>query len=285
MKTLSKRFYVSAPIVGAVSLLLVGLVISMPPAGDLTDLRAGWILVFVVGIFGCIYAIVVSLVFIYKMWQPIADEHARTTPGKAVGFLFIPFFNLYWIFQVLCGFAKDCNAYIERRSLTANKLPEGLFLACAILLLCSGFPPAGVACAVVFAIVISKTCDTINAFDQTGKEDVGALTLHFLSGEYSNDSLELPANGLTIGRDPSKANLIFKSPKISALHAKLMPNGHGQVWVEDMNSINGTFYRQQRAGGQNIGWDWMRIRGQLLLAAGARLRLADDVGEFEIRKP
>src|SRR5207244_3381658 len=132
-------------------------------------------------------------------------------------FLFIPFFGIYWIFQVFWGFAKDCNAYIERHSINAKRLPEGLFLACPILLLLSALPFVGIASAVVFAIVVSKTCDTINAFGEMTEPTPVALLLHFVAGEFANDSLELPPSGLTIGRDPTKANLIFNSPKVSAL--------------------------------------------------------------------
>jgi len=42
---------------------------------------------------------VVTLVFSamlhYQMWQAVPERFRRTTPGKAVGFLFIPFFNFY----------------------------------------------------------------------------------------------------------------------------------------------------------------------------------------------
>jgi len=35
---------------------------------------------------------------VYKAWEAIQNGHARTSPGKAVGFLFIPCFSLYWMF-------------------------------------------------------------------------------------------------------------------------------------------------------------------------------------------
>ena len=47
------------------------------------------------------------LVLLYKAWKVIPAAHARTTPGRAVGFLFIPCFNLYWIFQAFYGWAQD----------------------------------------------------------------------------------------------------------------------------------------------------------------------------------
>jgi hypothetical protein len=39
---------------------------------------------------------------LYRAWKCLQPGGlARTTPGKAIGFLFIPFFNLYWIFQAI----------------------------------------------------------------------------------------------------------------------------------------------------------------------------------------
>ena len=73
-------------------------------------------------------AIVLWLMLFYKSWQAIQDGHARTTPGKAIGFLFIPFFLAYWMFQCIWGFAKDYNAYIERHGIETKRLPSGFFL-------------------------------------------------------------------------------------------------------------------------------------------------------------
>lgn len=57
---------------------------------------------------------VLQYILIYKFWQVIQDGFARTSPGKAVGFLFIPFFNFYWMYVAYHGLAKDMNAYIDR---------------------------------------------------------------------------------------------------------------------------------------------------------------------------
>ena len=78
--------------------------------------------------------IVVLCIFWHRAWRSIQDEHCRTTPGKAVGFLFIPVFNLYWAFVMLWGFAKDYNAFCRRHEIDgAPRLPEGFFLTVAIL--------------------------------------------------------------------------------------------------------------------------------------------------------
>jgi len=293
MPRLSKGFYLSSPIVSLVSLLIIGIaMIGVVSSGSINRIDPGWIFLFVLGAMCAIYAGIVALVFIYKIWDAIADQYARTTPAKAVGFLFIPFFQLYWVFQAIWGFAKDCNAYIDRNAINVFKLPEGLFLACVILQVAAVIPYLGILCGLVsvilFAIVISKTCDTINAFGNRIQPlpavRSGTLSLYFVSGEFANDSLDLPPTGLTMGRDPQKANLIFHSQKVSSAHARLTPTPQGQVVVEDLNSMNGTFYRQQRAGSQVIGWDWVQFHGQMVFDAGARLRLADGVSEFEIRK-
>jgi hypothetical protein len=289
MQRLSKGFYLSSPILGIFVLIIFGIAsLAILSGSSPNNTNRGFVVLLVLAMFAGIYVGVVNLVFIYKIWAAIADQYARTTPGKAVGFLFIPFFGFYWIFQVLWGFAKDCNAYIDRHSIKAAKLPEGLFVACAVLIVATVIPYLGILCGIAslipFAIVISKTCETVNAFNPVIEGNGAALSLNFLSGEFANDSLSLPASGLTLGRDPTKANLIFNSGKISSEHARLTPTDKGQVLVEDLKSLNGTFYRQQRAGAQAVGWDWVQLQGQMLFNPGTRLRLADGVTEFEIRK-
>lgn len=79
--------------------------------------------------------VVVAIVYLYRAWAMIQDNCVRTTPGKAVGFMFIPLFNLYWVFVAYCGWAKGYNRYIENHRLDdAPRMPEPLFLTFAILL-------------------------------------------------------------------------------------------------------------------------------------------------------
>ena len=58
----------------------------------------------------------------------------RTTPGKAVGFLFIPFFNLYWVFTTYVGLAKDWNRVMASYPNLAHgpRLSTGLMTTYAI---------------------------------------------------------------------------------------------------------------------------------------------------------
>jgi hypothetical protein len=79
--------------------------------------------------------IVVMCFFWYRAWRSIQDGHARTTPGKAVGLMFIPLFNLYWAFVLLAGFARDYNSFCRRHNIGTppRHLPEGYFLTVVIL--------------------------------------------------------------------------------------------------------------------------------------------------------
>ncbi len=97
------------------------------------------------------------LVLLYKSWQTIQDSQTRTTPGKAVGFLFIPFFSLYWMFVAYYGLAVEYNKYIERNNISVSKLPEGLFLSHPILRLLFPF-----ALAVIDPIIANHMCNGIN---------------------------------------------------------------------------------------------------------------------------
>jgi hypothetical protein len=79
---------------------------------------------------------VLGAMMLYRAWASIQDGHARTTPGKAVGFCFIPFFNLYWIFVGFGGLAKDMNAFARRYNLAGVQMSEDLFsVQCVLVLL------------------------------------------------------------------------------------------------------------------------------------------------------
>jgi len=87
--------------------------------------------------------ILVSCRFYYQMWRAIQCDEQSLAPSKAVGLLFIPIFNIYWIISSFVGFAEDYNEYIERHSINAKKLSPILCLICSLLFLCLlAFPTA-----------------------------------------------------------------------------------------------------------------------------------------------
>jgi serine/threonine protein kinase len=58
---------------------------------------------------------IVLLRMFYKAWDGFPAGHGRTTPGQAVGYLFIPFYNLYWFWNVIPGLASDYNQFMQQR--------------------------------------------------------------------------------------------------------------------------------------------------------------------------
>jgi hypothetical protein len=130
-------------------------------------MAGGSFLVFLLG-FACILAAAIAyLVLWYKSWAAIQDGHARTTPLLAVLLMFIPLFNLYWAFQTIHGFAVDYNKYITRHGKQVPPLPEGLYLASAIMQLACLIPflNFAVALGLVFVNItlVVKNVDAVNA--------------------------------------------------------------------------------------------------------------------------
>ena len=119
-----------------------------------------------------IFGAVMAMILLYKMWAAIQGPTARTTPGKAVGFLFIPFFNIYWLFVAYWGWAVDYNKFTASRGLQAKRAPEGLFLAMCIVPFASIIPIvgalAGLAALVLMYMFFSFGCDAINALADAG---------------------------------------------------------------------------------------------------------------------
>ncbi len=90
-----------------------------------------------------IAAIVLSSIFHYKAWKQIQDGYQRTSAGMAVGFCFIPIFNLYWIFVAHLGLSQDLNAYLRRNQIATPAVSEGLALTFCILSVVSIIPVLG----------------------------------------------------------------------------------------------------------------------------------------------
>ena len=111
---------------------------------------------------------ILSLIYLYRCWLIVdsaSNGTARTTPGQAVGFCFIPFFNLYWIFQAYYGWARDYNVEAQRHG-WQNEVPEGLFQAYCVLTVLGIVPIINNLTAlgqiVVAPIMYYQMCQTIN---------------------------------------------------------------------------------------------------------------------------
>jgi pSer/pThr/pTyr-binding forkhead associated (FHA) protein len=81
----------------------------------------------------------------------------------------------------------------------------------------------------------------------------------------------LVAGEATIGRAPECA-IMLQDGYVSSLHARVFTRG-GRLWVEDLNSTNGT-----RVNGQ-------RVRRRAALRAGDRLQIGDAVLTLRVERP
>ena len=61
-----------------------------------------------------VMAWVPNLIQLYQHWKIIQDRHAKVTSGRALGFMFIPLFNYYWLLPAYYGLSKTQNQYIAR---------------------------------------------------------------------------------------------------------------------------------------------------------------------------
>jgi predicted Zn finger-like uncharacterized protein len=84
-----------------------------------------------------IVSVAIEYMLFYKMWAAIQDDEVSISPGKAVGFLLIPVFNIYWALLMVTGFAEDYNSFVIRRSINARELPMSLYLIYAFALMLS----------------------------------------------------------------------------------------------------------------------------------------------------
>ena len=76
---------------------------------------------------------------------------------------------------------------------------------------------------------------------------IPAVPMLRLSGEgQADESYSFSLDEVRVGRDPA-ADLYLDHPTISASHARLSYH-HGQWWVEDLRSKNGTFINGEPVG-------------------------------------
>lgn len=83
-----------------------------------------------------ILCVIFSMILHYKCWQALPSQFARTTPGKAVGMLFVPFYNFYWVFPSVVGLAQDYRAWAAKTGTSGVKNYYGIGLALSVLFIC-----------------------------------------------------------------------------------------------------------------------------------------------------
>jgi tetratricopeptide (TPR) repeat protein len=87
----------------------------------------------VLGLLALIAQAVIRAVFLSLAWRIVQDGHAPTTPGAAVGSMFIPLYNAVWGFRCWRGLARTMNDFSERLAVDGPLVSEGLAMAYCIL--------------------------------------------------------------------------------------------------------------------------------------------------------
>lgn len=144
MRPLSKAFYLGPMMVGwllffvALSFLMVVFIMGRGSDRELVPL-----LMLPALLPAMLCSTIPMLVFMYKAWSSIQDASPRTGPLAAILLLFVPFYNLYWIFHAYWGWTKDFNRHASMHPGRIAHAPEGIAFAICILILLSGIPFVG----------------------------------------------------------------------------------------------------------------------------------------------
>ena len=118
------------------------------------------LLMIVLGLIQLISALVILWVRVYQIWRfiintslPVDFKPSITSPGCAVGYLFIPLFNFYWVFIAIGRLPRDLN--LLARSLGINsRVPSRIGLSIAIIAIISIVPNIGWFTAAVNALLL-----------------------------------------------------------------------------------------------------------------------------------
>ncbi len=82
--------------------------------------------------------VVSCLTWVYKSWEFLPREYRRTASGReispaaAVGFEFVPIYNLYWVFAQNLGYCEALDSVMMQSGRSA-RAPKSLALACCVM--------------------------------------------------------------------------------------------------------------------------------------------------------
>ena len=70
--------------------------------------------------------------FHYHLWSVLPTQFAETTPGKAVGYMFIPFYNCYWVFRSYLAVNRGLNRLADAHRIAPPHANMNLATAAAV---------------------------------------------------------------------------------------------------------------------------------------------------------
>jgi len=138
--------------------------------------------VVLVGIYSLVFLIflpgfICGLVTLHRAWWNVQPARcglnlAIPTPGQAVGFLFIPFFNLYWIFIAFAGLMETANALCKDREINVPPFGNGAAITlgvCFIVWFVTSWVPflGGILASVLCILLAVVTANAARIADTT----------------------------------------------------------------------------------------------------------------------
>ena len=93
----------------------------------------GWI---ALALLSLIPAYIAWAILHYSCWTALPQRYRDTTPDRAVGLMFVPFFNFFWAFISFKGLADGFNAWRADVPALPIKDMSGWAVAKAILFVC-----------------------------------------------------------------------------------------------------------------------------------------------------
>jgi len=134
MKKISPTYAILFTLIGLITDITCDIFIFDQPNDQDVILLGG-----IVPILAYLPAIIATTMLHYRCWNAIPVDIARTTPGAAVGLLFVPFFNFYWYFVSYAGLAEDCA-----KALGSTRSSRGLGITLGILSITCFTPLSGI---------------------------------------------------------------------------------------------------------------------------------------------
>jgi pSer/pThr/pTyr-binding forkhead associated (FHA) protein len=89
-----------------------------------------------------------------------------------------------------------------------------------------------------------------DAIDETREHNLGTVLLIRSGGGREGETILLDVDVLTIGRSPH-SDLFLDDVTVSRHHARVLRD-EGGFWVEDLNSLNGTYVNRKRVEQQRL---------------------------------
>ncbi len=266
---MNKKLWVSVYFISALiffAALLTEIVLGILMIDEIVQPAGLAVAMVVVGAFGYLQFMLVHmialLVLLYSIWDALQDGVTEVSPGKAVGFLFIPVYNLYWLFRVWAGYPTDYNQYLERHRLAAPQLSGTIFTLFPIAILLSGLlvlPLLILPFVTIF--VIARACDAVNNLNiarAAAEQGRGAVPSEFI-GTAENPRSKMPifalGGALALGTVVALGFGVFAwfnlSPKPST---EIMPAQVGTYTLQPGGSPSGSIL-----GGRSYFFEYIYV--------------------------